>query len=59
MRVPLLDLPRQHEPLRGEIDRAIARVIDSGRFILGPEVEAFEAETAAYCNAAFAVRSAS
>ncbi|MSP58916.1 MAG: transcriptional regulator [Myxococcales bacterium] len=55
MRVPILDLTRQHAPLRAEIDRAIARVIDSGRFILGAEVEGFEAETARVCNAAFAI----
>src|SRR4051812_24861733 len=55
MRVPLLDLPKHHAPLRAEIDAAIARVIDSGRFILGPEVEGLEAELASLCGARFAV----
>ena len=55
MRVPLLDLARQHAPLRREIDTAIARVIDSGHFILGPEVEACEREVAAACGAAQAI----
>ncbi len=55
MRVPLLDLSRQHAPLRAELDLALARVIDSGRFILGAEVEAFEAECAHLCNAAHCV----
>jgi dTDP-4-amino-4,6-dideoxygalactose transaminase len=55
MRVPLLDLPRQLAPLRAEIDRAIARVIDSGHFILGPEVGALEAEVAQATGVRFAV----
>jgi len=42
--VPLLDLQAQNGPLRGEILAAIARVVDSQRFIMGPEVAALEAE---------------
>lgn len=42
MRVPLLDLAAQLYPLRAEILDAVGRVIDSGRFVLGPNVEAFE-----------------
>jgi dTDP-4-amino-4,6-dideoxygalactose transaminase len=37
--------------MRGELDAAVARVLDSGRFILGPEVEALEAELAARLEA--------
>jgi dTDP-4-amino-4,6-dideoxygalactose transaminase len=44
--VPLLDLQAQYEPIRAELLAAIARVCDSQRFILGPEVEALEAELA-------------
>jgi len=44
--VPLLDLKAQYRPLRDEILAALARVCDSQRFILGPEVEAFEREIA-------------
>jgi dTDP-3-amino-3,4,6-trideoxy-alpha-D-glucose transaminase len=55
MPVPLFDTSTPLAPLRGEIDAAMARVIDSGRFILGPEVAAFEREFAAYCGAAHAV----
>jgi dTDP-4-amino-4,6-dideoxygalactose transaminase len=44
--VPLLDLQAQNGPLRDEILAAIARVCDSQRFIMGPEVEALEAELA-------------
>src|SRR5829696_2292448 len=42
-------------PLRTEIDTAMARVVDSAKFILGPEVGAFEREFAAYCGAHHAV----
>src|SRR4051812_23584428 len=55
MRVPLLDLKRQHAPLRKEIDESIARVIDSGQFILGPQVETCEREAAELCGAAFGI----
>lgn len=43
MSVPLLDLSAQNQPLRDEIMAAIARVIDSNRFIMGPDVEKLEA----------------
>jgi dTDP-4-amino-4,6-dideoxygalactose transaminase len=44
--VPLLDLQAQYQPIRTELLAAIERVCDSQRFILGPEVEALEAELA-------------
>jgi dTDP-4-amino-4,6-dideoxygalactose transaminase len=47
VKVPLLDVKAQNAPLREAILGAIARVVDSGAFILGPEVEAFEKELAA------------
>jgi dTDP-4-amino-4,6-dideoxygalactose transaminase len=53
--VPLLDLRPIHEPLRDEILAAIARVVDSQRFILGEDVALLEQELAAYCGAAHAV----
>jgi dTDP-4-amino-4,6-dideoxygalactose transaminase len=46
MKVPLLDVRAQNGPLREAIMTAIARVVDGGAFILGPEVEAFEREIA-------------
>ncbi len=55
MGVPLFDTITPLMPLRREFDSAIARVIDSGRYILGPQVEAFEQEFAAYCGARHAV----
>ena len=42
MKVPLLDVRAQNAPLREAILSAVASVMDSGAFILGPEVAAFE-----------------
>jgi dTDP-4-amino-4,6-dideoxygalactose transaminase len=55
MPVPLLDLKAQNGPLRDEILAAIARVVDSQRFIGGPEIEALEREVAAHLGVAHAV----
>jgi dTDP-4-amino-4,6-dideoxygalactose transaminase len=55
MGVPLFDASTPLAPLREELRAAIDRVIESERFILGPEVSAFERELAAYCGASFAV----
>lgn len=51
MKVPFIDLKRQHEAIKDELDEAISRVISSGNFILGREVEAFEEEFAQYTGA--------
>ena len=53
--VPFLDVGAAYRELKAEMDSAVARVLESGRYILGPEVEAFEREWAAYCAAAHAV----
>jgi dTDP-4-amino-4,6-dideoxygalactose transaminase len=53
--VPLLDLKAQYEPLREEILREVTRVLDSQRFVLGPEVEALERDLAQYSGTQFAV----
>ncbi len=58
-KVPLLDLHRQYEPIREEILSAMERVCDSQQFVLGPEVEALEAEVAVYTGAQAAVGCAS
>ena len=55
MAVELFDTRTPLEPLREEIRDAIERVLDSERYILGPEVSAFEAELAGYCGAAHGV----
>jgi dTDP-4-amino-4,6-dideoxygalactose transaminase len=52
IRVPYLDLKAQYQSIKPEIDAAIARVLDSCQFVLGPEVAAFEQEFASYCGAA-------
>jgi dTDP-4-amino-4,6-dideoxygalactose transaminase len=53
--IPFLDLGAAYRELKTEIDAAIHRVLDSGWYILGPEVDAFEAEWAAWCGADHAV----
>ena len=53
--IPFLDLGAAYRELKPEIDAAVSRVLESGWYILGPEVEAFEAEWAAYCEAEHAV----
>ncbi len=55
MGVPLLDLTRQNAALHGELAAAFERVLHSGQFILGPEVEALEAEAAQFLGARHAV----
>ncbi len=55
MTVPLFDTSTALEPLRDELREAVARVLDSGNYILGPEVEALEREMAAYCGARHAI----
>ncbi|MBI5250279.1 MAG: DegT/DnrJ/EryC1/StrS family aminotransferase [Desulfomonile tiedjei] len=53
--VPFLDLKAQYRVIADEIRQAVDRVLESGRFTLGPEVEAFEQEFAAYCGTKHAV----
>jgi dTDP-4-amino-4,6-dideoxygalactose transaminase len=48
--IPFLDLAAAAGPLRAELDAAYARVMDGGSLVLGPEVQAFEREFAAYCG---------
>src|SRR5262245_23733477 len=55
MKVPLLDLKAQYATIRSEIGDAIERVVESQRFILGPEVEGLEREIAAFCRVRFAI----
>lgn len=55
MSIPFLDLKAAYLELKEQIDVAVARVLDSGWYILGPEVEAFESEFADYCQAKEAI----
>jgi len=52
MTVPLLDLKAQYATIKPELDLAVHAVLDSGRFIQGPEVTGLEAEVAAYSRVA-------
>lgn len=58
-KVPLLDVGRGNGPLRDEFLNAIAQVLDSGRFLHGPEVTDLEQRVAAMCGAEHAIACAS
>jgi len=49
-RIVFNDLTRIHDPLRRDLERTIARVLDSGQFLRGRECSAFEEEWAAFCG---------
>jgi len=51
MKIPFLDLKSAYLELQSEVDTAIKRVLDSGWYILGEELESFEQEYATYCEA--------
>jgi dTDP-4-amino-4,6-dideoxygalactose transaminase len=51
VKVPFVDLKRLHHEIGDELRLAFARVLENSSFILGPEVERFEAEFARYCGA--------
>lgn len=59
LHVPIVDLQAQYQALRQEIDEAVAHVLESGRFILGENVQRLEEEVAAYCGARFGIGVAS
>ncbi len=50
MNVPFLDLKAPHQMLKAELEAAFARVLDSGWYIVGKELESFEAKFAEYCG---------
>lgn len=53
--IPLVDLQAQYSAIQKEIDGAMRRVVESAQFIMGPDVAAFEAEYAAWCNVPYCV----
>jgi dTDP-4-amino-4,6-dideoxygalactose transaminase len=53
--VPLVDLRAQHAAIAAEVEDAVHQVMERGDFILGQDVESFEAEFAAYCRVGHAV----
>lgn len=59
MKVPFLDLKRQYQEIAEEITEAMTRVLKSGAYILGQEVETFEREWARFCGVSAAASTAS
>jgi dTDP-4-amino-4,6-dideoxygalactose transaminase len=57
--IPLLDLRAQHKHIRAQVLAEIERVMDSQKFILGEDVQRFEAEIASYCGTKYAIGCAS
>ncbi len=53
--IALIDLKAQQARIRGRIDRAIADVLDSGAYIMGPQVGKLERDLAAFCGARHAI----
>jgi dTDP-4-amino-4,6-dideoxygalactose transaminase len=53
--IPFMDLKKQYDAIRGEIEPAVLKTLESTQFVLGREVEAFEKEFASFCGAAHAV----
>jgi dTDP-4-amino-4,6-dideoxygalactose transaminase len=53
--ISYLDLKAQYREIKSEIDSAVALVLENGQYVLGKEVEAFEAEFAAYCGTRYTV----
>lgn len=55
----MVDLVAQYQSIHKEIDRAVYEVLESGRFIMGPNVTKFEEEMADYCDVKYAIGCAS
>ena len=55
MNVPLLDLKAQYKTIKAEVDAAIAEVLESQHFILGPKVDACEKAVATYSGCSYGV----
>lgn len=55
MNIPFVDLKAQYRTIEGEVNAAIAQVLQNADFILGSAVDAFEAEFAAYCDTDYAI----
>ena len=59
MKIPLLDLKAQYRAIQSEIDGAVQQVLESGHFVLGPNVQELEQEVAAYLGVKHAIGVAS
>ncbi len=54
-KIPIIDLKRQHKPIEGELVDAFKKVLESGQFILGPELEKFEQNASEYLKVKYAI----
>jgi dTDP-4-amino-4,6-dideoxygalactose transaminase len=59
VKIPLLDLKSQYKTIEEEVNRVIEEVLESGHYILGPNVKALEEEIASYCEVKYAIGVAS
>lgn len=55
LKVPFLDMKSPYQELKEELDAAYRRVMESGWYIIGEEVQAFEQEFAQYCNVKYCI----
>jgi len=55
LKIPFFDVGASYIELKNEINKAVSRVLASGQYILGPELESFEKEWAKYCGAKHAI----
>ena len=55
MKVPMVDLKANYQPIKKEIDEAINSVLNKTNFILGDDVSKFEGEFASYCGTKYAI----
>ena len=53
--IPFVDLKAQYQTIKDEIDAAIKAVVESCHFVLGEQVEAFEADFARFCGTEYAL----
>ncbi|MFK5019583.1 DegT/DnrJ/EryC1/StrS family aminotransferase, partial [Klebsiella pneumoniae] len=58
-KIPLIDVQAQNQPLQAEMLQAVKGVLESGAFVLGPEVKSFEEEFRSYTKAPYAIGCAS
>ena len=55
MKIPLLDLQKQYQSIKPEIDAAIKKIVDSQNFIMGEDIKLLENEIASYCDTKFGI----
>ncbi|MEM7070834.1 MAG: DegT/DnrJ/EryC1/StrS aminotransferase family protein [Pseudomonadota bacterium] len=55
MNIPFIDLKAQQQQIAPQIDRAIKKVLDHGKYIMGPEIFEFEQDLEKFCNVKYAI----